>query len=373
MSVLEKFAEGARLPNPWIEDWRDEEKKVLGYFCSYIPDEIIYAADILPVRIRAGGCTDTPMGDAYMSSTTCSFTRCVFELATRGEYKFLDGVVAYNSCDQVRRLYDNLRFKAPFPYQYFLSIPSTSTPLTLEWFKHELSKFKADLENRFGAEITDDDLAGSIRLYNESRNLLRSLYALRKKEAPSITGAEAMNVIVASMTLPRGQFNELLTLLLSEPQEEKNHSEYRARIMLIGSHLDDPDFVMMIEELGGLVVTDALCFGSRYFSEMVEENSNPMEALAERYLSKLSCPRMTGGHPQRAQFVMDQIREFQIDGVIIQRMKFCPTWWGEAFMLRDDLNKEGVPCLELEKEYVLSGVGAMKTRIQAFLETLEER
>jgi len=373
MSVPSTIAEAVHLPNPSIDRWRNEGKKVLGYFCSYIPDEIIYAANMLPVRMRAEGCADTPTADAYMSTTTCSFTRCVLELATRKEYQFLDGVVAYNSCDQVRRLYDNLKFKAPFPYQYFLSIPATLTDVTLEWYKHELSKFKKNLEDNFATAVTNDDLKRAIEIYNKSRDLLRELYELRKRERPPVSGTEVMNVLLASVTLPREEFNGLLASLLEVCRGREAESDYTARLMLVGSHLDDPEFVEMIEELGGLVVTDSLCFGTRYFSGLVDVNSAPLDALAERYFSKVSCPRMTGGHPERAKFVMDQVKEFNVDGVIIQRMKFCPTWWGEAFMLREDLKKLGVPCLELEKEYVLSGVGAMKTRIQAFLETLEER
>jgi len=373
MYALRKFAEGAPLPNPWIDGWKRERKKVVGYFCSYIPDEIIYAADILPVRIRARGCIDTPMGDAYMSATTCSFTRCCLELATRKQYDLLDGVVACNSCDQVRRLYDNLRFKAPFPYQHFLSIPSCVSDVTIDWFKHELSKFKKNLEESFGVKITDENLRRAIRVYNESRTLLRKLYELRKRDDPPITGTEAMNVVLAGVTIPREQFNELLARLLTEANEREGVSNYRARIMLVGSLLDDPNYVKVIEDLGGLVVTDSLCFGTRYFWDLVDETANPLEALAERYLSKVSCPRMTDGHPARTKFVRDQIKEFNVDGVIFQRMKFCPFWWGEIFMLHRELKEQGVPCLELEREYVLSGVGAMKTRVQAFMETLKTR
>ena len=83
MSVLEKFMQTIPLQNPWIENWKKKGKKVLGYFCSYIPDEIIHAANILPFRIRASGCSDTPMGDAYLTNTACSFTRCCLELANR--------------------------------------------------------------------------------------------------------------------------------------------------------------------------------------------------------------------------------------------------------------------------------------------------
>lgn len=373
MSILEEFSQAASLPNPWINAWKEDGKKVMGYFCSYVPEEIMAAGGMLPVRMRAVGCTDTPMGDAYMSATTCSFTRCVLEQASEKAYDFLDGLIAYNSCDQVRRLDDNLRFKAPFPHHYFISVPHTLSDVTLDWFKHELVKFKENLEQNFNVRIDQDNLKEAIRLQNETRSLFERLYDLRKKDDPPVSGAEVMEILVASVAMPVREFNPLLRQQLEELENSPGISGNRARIMLIGSHLDDPEYIDIIEQHGGLVVTDSLCFGNRYFRDRVDEAAEPINALAERYLNKISCPRMSGGQQDRTRFIMDQIREYNVDGVIIQRMKFCPLWWGEAFVIRDELKKEGIPSLELEKEYVLSGTGAMKTRVQAFLEALEGR
>lgn len=373
MAEATGFDRGLPLYNEWIEGWKKEGKGVIGYFCSYIPEEIIAASGLLPVRMRAAGCTDTPMGDAYMSSTTCSFTRCVLELASRKEYGFLDGLVGYNSCDQVRRLYDNLRFKAPFPYHYFLSIPTTSTDVTFDWYTHELIKFKRDLEGKFEKEIRDEDLRSAIETYNESRSLMARLYELRKRKSPPITGAETMNVMVSAVSMPRKAFNDRLALFLREAQKREGVLDAKARIMVAGTLLDDPAYIEIIEDLGGLVVTDSLCFGAKTFLGAVDEKMPPMDALAERYFSKVACPRMAGSYPGRLDFLLKQIEDFHVDGVIIQRMKFCPMGWGESYMFAKDLKQRGIPCLELEKEYVLSGVGAMKTRVQAFLETIERR
>ncbi|MEW6186627.1 MAG: 2-hydroxyacyl-CoA dehydratase family protein [Thermodesulfobacteriota bacterium] len=373
MTISETFSEAVSLPNRWINASKNQGKKVLGYFCSYIPEEIMTAGGFQPLRMRAWGCTDTPMGDAYMSSTTCSFTRCVLELASEEKYDFLDGLIAYNSCDQIRRLYDNIRFKAPFPYQYFISVPCTQTAVTLDWFNHELVKFKEDLEKHFLVSIEEKNLKEAIRLQNETRSLFERLYDLRKKEAPPVSGSEVLKIFLASVSMPVQEFNPLLKKQLEDLEKSEGLSGFRARIMLIGSHLDEPEFIDIIEEQGGLVVTDSLCFGNRFFRNQVDENTEPLSALAERYLNKISCPRMSGGQADRTRFIMDQIKEFKVDGVVIERMKFCPIWWGEAYIIRDELKKEGIPCLELEREYVLSGAGAIKTRVQAFMETLEGR
>ncbi len=373
MSVLEKFAEAVPLQNPWIESWKKEGKIVLGYFCSYIPDEIIYAADILPIRIRASGCTDTPMGDAYLTDTACSFTRCCLEMANRKQYNFLDGIISCNSCDQIRRLYDNIRFKAPFPFHHFLSVPGNINEITTNWFKHELSKFKIILEEKFGANITDDKLRTAIKVYNKSRTLLKELYMLRKSDTPPINGTDMMHIMLTSVSIPKERFNELLSQQLQEFDGKEGISNYRGRIMLVGSMLDDPDYIKIIEDLGGLVVTDSHCLGTRNFWNTVDETKDPLDALADYYMSRVSCPRMAGQQSERVDHIVDLIKKFNVDGVILERIKFCALWWAEIFIIRKKLKEVGVPFLDLEKEYILSGVGAMKTRVQAFLEILDAR
>lgn len=373
MSVMEKIEQAVPLLNNWIINWKNEGKKVLGYFCSYIPEEIIYAADILPIRMRARGCADTPMGDAYMTPTTCSYTRCCLELANRKEYNFLDGIISCNCCDQVRRLYDNIRYKTPFPYHYIMGIPGYVSDVTIDWFKHELARFKKNLEHEFNINIGKEKLIKVIKTYNKSRALLKELYMLRKRDNPPISGTEIMKVLSAGISIPKEQFNELLELQLKQIDEKKGISDYRARIMLVGSMLDEPEYIEIIENLSGLVVIDSLCLGTRYFWDFVDETLDPLEALAKRYLSKISCPRMTDGYLKRAEFMMDLIKEYNVDGVIFQRMKFCALWWAEIFMLRNNLKEEGIPFLDLEREYVLSGSGAMKTRVQTFMEILEVR
>ena len=373
MTILNDFTKGDSLLNPWMDDWKKEGKKILGYFCTFIPEEIINAADILPVRIKAKGCTDTPMGDAYMSATTCSFTRCCLEMANRKQYDFLDGIISCNSCDQIRRLYDNIRYKTPFPNQYFLSVPSNVNDITIDYFKYELTKFKNYLEKTFNVDITEEKLKNSIKLYNKSRTLLKELYMLRKKKNPPITGTDIMNILLSGISMPRNQFNELLTTQLKEIEGKEGSLDYKSRIMLVGSMLDDPEYVKIIEDFGGLIVSDAVCIGTKYFWESVDENLDPLDALANRYLSRVSCPRMAGEQSKRVDFVLNLIKEFNVDGVIFQRMKFCPFWWAEIFVLRDELKKQGVPFLDLEREYFLSGAGAMKTRVQGFMEVLEAK
>ncbi len=141
--------------------------------------------------------------------------------------------------------------------------------------------------------------------------------------------------------------------------------------MIVGSEYDDPAYTKIIEDLGGLVVTDTLCFGSRYFWEPVETQKDLLGDLAKSYLNRPSCPRMSDRVIERADFLREMAERFKVDGVIFQKIRYCDLWGGESIYLGKRLKELNIPLLSIEREYRLSGVGQLKTRIQAFLETIE--
>ncbi|UCD85730.1 MAG: 2-hydroxyacyl-CoA dehydratase [Deltaproteobacteria bacterium] len=153
-------------------------------------------------------------------------------------------------------------------------------------------------------------------------------------------------------------------------RDSGSQRQFRARILLMGSQLDDPEYIKVIEEMGGLVVADAFCFGSLHYRDLVDENAPPIKAIAERYLKKLSCPRMFEDFEDRYRRVVETAREYDAKGIIVQSMKFCDTWGVDANVFTQRLRADGFPVLRLEREYTLSGVGQMRTRVQAFMEMI---
>ena len=374
MTALEELTKQAdTLTNPYIEWWKERGGKIIGYYCTYVPEEIIHAAGMLPYRMRATGSIGSELGDLYASTTTCTFCRHALDQAMKGEYKFLDGLVALHSCDHVARTFDAWRYgKVPLPdpfYLRFLDVPIKTDAPAVEWMTLQLGKFKRSLEDHFQVTISDEALCRSIKIYNEKRILLKSLYELRKKEAPPITGAEVLGICIASTSMPAEEFNQLLRQSLDELEGREGFSDYRARLLLAGGELEDPAYIRVIEELGGLVVTDMLCFGLRAFWDLVDEDSEPIAALAKRYIERISCPRMID-YSRRLKFIRDLLGEFKADGIIVQRMKYCDNWACDGAMIRWQAKEDGTPYLILEREYLMSAVGQMRTRVQAFLETI---
>lgn len=375
MKVLNELIQLSKTPLPsLLRDYKKRGKKVVGFFCSYIPEEIIYAGGMIPLRIRPTGCKETTTADAFMSRLNCTFARSCLELMIKGSFDSLDALVFTNSCDNIRRLYDLLREKHPYPLIHFASVPhKANTEGALDWYKEEITLLKERMEGFFGIKILEESLKEAIAVYNETRALLKKLYEFRREMNPSITGTETLSIILCSTICPKEQFNQLLRKLLEELQGREGIAHYRARLMIVGSECDDPAYIKIIEDLGGLVVTDSLCFGSRSIWEPVGTEKDPLGDLVKSYLHRPSCPRMSDRVMERATFIKEMVETFKVDGVLFQKIRYCDLWGGESIYLEKVLKESNIPFISIEREYGLSNVGQLKTRIQAFLERLERR
>lgn len=376
--MLREFREiGRSLSNRFIQEWKDAGKQVVGFTCSYVPEEIIHAAGLLPFRIRGIGATSTSIADTYFGPVICSYPKCILQLAGEGKYDFLDGVIITPGCDSIRRVDDCWRKAAEdshgmFPaFHFYYGIPHKVTDYSLKWFEGETRKLIRSIEGHFGITITADGLQQAIKEYNRGRILLAKLDELRSRNKVPITGADATSVIIAANAMPRDVHNRLLEDLLDDLDRDTDGTEGRKRLLFAGSANDDVDLIRLIESSGGIVVADTLCFGSRSYADLVEEEGDPVAAIARRYLSHKMCPRMFGCYKQRVAFMKERIEQANIDGVILQNIRFCDMHGSENSLYERDLEALGIPCLRIEREYgPLVEEGRIKMRVDAFMEGL---
>jgi benzoyl-CoA reductase/2-hydroxyglutaryl-CoA dehydratase subunit BcrC/BadD/HgdB len=373
MPVLDELKKIAAMPyNMHLQRHKQSGGRIIGIFCAYVPEEIIIAAGMVPFRMRAVGSTKTTLGDTWFSSFNCSFTRHVFDLALEGRFDFLDGVILINACDHIRRMYDNWRAALDQPSLiHLMAVPRKKAQGARLWYREEMALFKTVLENHFEIIISDDDIREAIRLTNRIRQLLAQIYTARQKDNPPLTGAEALAIIMAGTALPRDTFLDLLEELVKELDGRNAYPEKRPRLMIQSGCLEEMTHLELIESLGGAIVDDSLCFGRRYFDTLIDENADdPLDALTDRYLNHLSCPRMSDDFMNRLAQTRRAVVDFRVDGLICERLKFCDLWGGEAFILRNEAKKIHLPTLYLERELYAGGEGQLKTRVQAFLERL---
>jgi bzd-type benzoyl-CoA reductase N subunit len=342
----------------------------VGYTCTYAPEELIHSAGILPYRIRAVTCENTSNADIYMAKFNCSFCRSILELNITGAYDFLDGFCYLNGCDHIRRVYDNLLKLVKIPFHDFIPVPHVISDNGLEYYLQGLTNFKNHLEEHFKVDITSEKLKESIKIYNESRILLEKFYDLRKKDNPPISGSKALSVVAATSAMPREKYNSMLVDLLKDLESSDGIDDYDARIMVAGSELDHPALLELIEDLGGLVVTDSLCFGTRQFKGLVDEEGAPFKEIAKRYYHHNPCPRMLREYSQKYNNVKELIDAANVEGVIFERISFCDPHGVDNIMISKKLEELGIPTLVLERDYQISDLGRYRTRVQAFLERL---
>jgi benzoyl-CoA reductase subunit C len=359
--------------NRHVDDWKASGKPVIGYFCHYVPREILLAAGALPLRLRGAGSTDSATGDAYLSGRLCTYVRHVMSLALEGHYDFLDGEVSANTCDHVRRSADLFRKKTDIAFHGFLSIPRTPRESLYDYYLNELRKLVADLEEHFGTPVGAERLRAAIRLVNETRRRLQTINSMRASDRPKLSGAEALAVHIAAHVLPPAVFNDLADRAIQAFQDRPGLDSSRARLVLVGAELDEPKYVEAIESQGALVVGDLLCFGTRSVLAPLDEDAvDPLDAIGRAYFFGSSCARMIGDFPRRWEELKDVVAAVRGDGVVFERLVFCDPWGGELHNILERAKKEDAfPVLSLTREYNVVPAGQLKTRVQAFVEKLE--
>lgn len=359
-----------------IKAWRASGKKALGVVCCHVPHEILYAADVLPVRLRATGCEDYSEAEVLMSSFSCSFAKSILQYFIDGVYE-LDGLITSDGCMQAVRIYDNWKWhsKKNGKKQFFceIGVPRMRSNTTREFYKNELADMIQALEQLSGNKITDKKLFKAVEIYNEERKLVEQVLELQKQDPPVITGAEALSIMLASTNMPVEEYIELLKAFLADASNRRPVTGYRTRLMMIGSAMDNPDYIKIIENKGGLVVADTLCMGRMAFGkELVVRKDDVIGSLADYYIDRLVCPRMIDNRDELHEFIINKAKEYKVDGIIYEKMQNCECWGGENVFLEQELKDEGIPLLNVEREEKLSNIGQLEIRAEAFIEMIEK-
>jgi len=366
MEALRPFRDALSNRHELAKEWKSKGHPLIGWTCTYTPEEVICAAGALPIMVW-GDLGDTRLADAYMPSNSCSFARSCFNAALKGDYDYLDAFVESNSCDNRGKTYDIWVNYSKVPNIYFINTPHSNTEKAHEFFYGEVVKFKKWLENTFKQPITDDSLNDAIAVYNENRALLHRVYNLKMKKPPLITGVEFLEVALSGLVMPKNEHNRLLANFLGEIESRSDLPRQGVRFLVTGSVMDNTELVKLMESVGGSVVADDWCTGSRYFWNPVSLDGEPSRAIARRYLNKVPSSFMFQ-HEARFRHIMRLAKQFDVEAAIMFVIKYCDTHMFDAPLLRDELKAMELPVLYLEWEHSMSGFAGLKTRIEAFIE-----
>ncbi len=360
-----------------VKAWRAKGKKAIGFICCHVPVEIMDALDIMAVRLRATDCTESPDADTWMSTFSCSHARGMLQYWMNGTYE-LDGLVTSDGCMMAARCFDNAEYQdinVTKAGKFFKQIGAPrmykTNSLAVDYYVEEIKDLVAGLEKFSGNKLTDEKLKATIDKHNEVRRLIRELYALRKADKPVINGEDMLKVTLSYCDYPVEEYIEMLKAFLADVKKRAPIDTGRARLMIIGSALDNPSYLKIIEDKGGLFVNDALCHGSRPFAHDLEIEGDLVTSVARYYLERILCPRMMDNRIELQKMIVDACKEYKVDGVVYEKMQYCECWGGESLYLEPDLKAIGIPMLQVEREEHLANAGQLAIRAEAFIEMIE--
>lgn len=371
MGTVVKFREIVDNRHKYAQQWKEKTGgKVIGYLCTYVPEEIIYAAGILPVRI-IGSHEPQDVTEPYIFNMYCPFSRDCLAQGLKGRYDYLDGLVTAHSCQHIRQTFASWVRHIPVSYYHYIFMPAlVNSPSAHRCLVGEFSRLKNSLEEWSGKTIPEAALDHAIEVYNNNRRLLKQVYELRKSPIPPISGAETMEIVLAGMFMDKAEHNRLLEQFLSELPQLTPPEKPATRLMLIGSENDDIEFLGLIESLGAKVVIDDHCTGSRYFWTEVIWQPDRLSAIADRYLNKPPCPLKDLVERHRFPHILRLAREYNVQGVFFVQQKFCDPHEFDIAPMEVLFRENQIPTLFLELDMTIAA-GQFRTRIEAFLELLQ--
>ncbi len=367
--MFDQFRDWERNRHEYAKAWKERTGgKVIGYFCPYVPEEILYAADVLPVRIL-GSHEPQDVTEPHIFGMFCPFCRDCLAQGLKGRYDYLDGIMISQSCLHIRQAFTSWQKHVPVDYDYYLCMPHhVQSPRALPFLTGELEEFKKSVEKWTGKIITDPDLDKGIDLCNENRRLMKAVYELRKDDHPHLTGEEAMEMVISSQMTDKAEHNRELARIL-EQLPSRDGRDTGTRLMILGSENDDIEFMNMVESSGATFVVDDHCTGTRYFWDEVGARDNRIEAIAARYIDRIPCPSKDWEDRRRIDHILRFARDWNVAGAIVIQQKFCDPHELDIPAIRKTLDANGIRTLFLELDVTVP-IGQFKVRVEAFLEMI---
>lgn len=382
---LSKAREISLNPAQRTKALKAEGKTIIGYPCVYVPLEMLTALDLVPYQTCGDMREPVTEADRALPGSFCPVMRSCLDCALKNKNDFLDGMVTVHSCDPQEKTARVWESYTSYPYFHFIDMPITVRPEALEYFKSQLNDFGKTLETFTGRKLSRDKLKSAITFHNRQRALVRELYELTKPSPPHISGTEIIQVLEALTSLPVAEGNDLLTEVISEVRSRSNGPEKKpARLLIWSSILDYTDIMQVFEAKANVVMSES-CGGIRAYRSEVKFTSDLMEGLADYYLTEITCARTfrqaTIGEirkdyardlQSRFGYLKSIIKEWKIDGAIMLLVRYCDPFAFEMPSLKDYFDSIGIPSTYIEYDYTIGALAPLRTRIEAFLETVSQ-
>jgi benzoyl-CoA reductase/2-hydroxyglutaryl-CoA dehydratase subunit BcrC/BadD/HgdB len=362
-----------------LVDAKKQGRKVVGTYCTFVPEEIILAADAIMVGLCAGADFATEQVDRILPKNLCALIKSTFGFKLGGVCPYLEAsdlVVGENTCDGKKKAYEV--FKNLVKDLYVMDLPQTKSPQAKELLKSEYVKFISRIEKLTGNKITPEKLRKGIEIVNAKRKAVYRLSETRKNNPVPISGLDSLLVNQIFFYEDPVRFTQQINSLCDELENRVSSGtgsfpENAPRILVSGCPMAVPNWKVpaIVETSGAVIVAEESCVGERGTRNLVEGGSSMdalIDALVDRYL-QIDCA-IYSPNPDRLSHIREMYKKYKADGVILYGIQFCTPYAVEAMGIEKELENSGIPAIRIETDYSQEDVGQLKTRIQAFIERL---
>lgn len=370
---MDQFAKWVDDRHEYAREWKKRTGgKVVGCLCTYVPEEILYAADVLPIRIF-GGHEPSSVVEPHILGMFCPFCRDTLAQGLEGKYNYLDGIVIAQSCLHMRQTFWSWKKHVPIDFAYYLPMPHCTQAVgQYDYLKGEYTQFQTAVENWVGKKITDKDLDRGIEIMDTSRRLAKEVYEHRKPRKPALTGLEAMEMILSSQMVDKREHNQVTQTWLAELPGREPKKEVGTRLMIVGSEDDDREFIKMVEQdlsFPATFVAEDHCTGARYFWNETVRQDDRLMSIAARYMDRPACPSKDWPKRTRFDYIFDMAKDWKVEAAVLMQQKFCDPHELDMPSLSKAFKEHDIPTYFLEFDVTVPA-GQFKVRMEAFLETL---
>ena len=371
--------------NALVRQAQSEGKLAIGYTCFHMPEVLLNLDKCFSVRLRAPNMGSMEIATYYMCNGSCEYSRALLERAMEGNYRFLDAMAGVDLCEAMNRCMENmelLQIQDPNKENFFWTNTDVAYSDDEASVKHTVEQLRRkvldQLRDRYGVDTSDDALRRAVEEHNEVCRIISEIGEFRKLDNPPITGYEFHVITLVSYVCPKYLVIDKLRQTLEEikTREPDKKPAHRIRVVVVGSEIDDPDLIRLMEENGALVVADRFCYGSIPGRQelILNDHEDVLTQICRRYLQDTECPRHCAPHKvqYRHDHVAQLVKDYHADGVIYEQMKFCTYWSYERTLASHVMSDEyGIPTLSIDRPYRSGSSGQLRTRIQAFVENVE--
>lgn len=379
--TLEKLLESAH--NELVQQAVDAGGHALGYTCYHMPEVLLNADNCFSVRLRAPRTGSMDISGYYMNNFICDYCKSLLERGIEGGYHFLSAIMGTETCSEMNRALEHFDVMPIVDHEgffvSFLDMPFKTTEAAVKHYTTQLQVKVLDrMRESFGTDVSDAALRRAVEEHNEVCRLITEIGEYRKEDNPRITGYEFSVLNVASYACPKALILPYLRETAEELKTRKPDAKptWRVKIVIAGSEIDDPDFIKLVEDAGALVVADRFCFGSTPGREEIAltDDKPVLEQIARHYLLTSQCPRYMEKHKVegRHQLVKQLVEDYHAQGVLYEQLKFCEFWGYERALASYVMTHDyGIPSVAIDRQNANGGAGQLRTRVQAFVESLE--